>query len=573
MSDEARMVDARQPFHREMFVTQYYPSESSCAPELASTELRRAFMFNASIPQKPGIGSLSAVFPELTQQVGQSADHISRAAVEGLLHNILHGISESRLKELLIHLGEDESKELLDDVQNTRLGVYNNVSLGDTNHCLFRSAGCRPDVMYAATQCKQDDKDMFFPVLIIENLSEYEKNNPVLQLELKLVYQLSLMAALVRNANLDIGNPTHLKGIALPLWNIPGRFYEVTVEWDMKQLMFFSSVEEFQPNRVTLEKKICEILISNDSPNRQLLRFLRKRLAMDDALSVSCNTIYQLNHSQLEDLNKDLPGNDENSRLFQLRAKEALLFARFVEEDGIDVPQYYFKTSPGLSNVMSPKLYGLTSHSFPRVESSLVLPIRLEGTGDPVYVVRGHKFFVFPAHDSFQKGTLLTLFPQVVACVANLHKCGFMHRDIRRENFVTLRNVHKESKEVRLIDLDRVIEPPDFMQHRFVTLPWYPSDCLRENLDWYQLGVSVVRECIGHKDNLQRAVENVQSAVRKTRKNLVSEVLNLLLVKTCSPPKDPFEMPTEQLVDLAQHQDWCLEYVKTQVQDFSSDDR
>eukprot|EP00736_Rhodelphis_marinus_P013611 Rmarinus@m.28521 len=168
------------------------------------------------------------------------------------------------------------------------------------NHPLVLSKNCKPDIMAAV---KRDG--MEYPFLIVELISGYESKNPLAQLEVKLVDQLTLAScAFVEGADEGIELPTCVWGVALPGWNQKGLCYTVKVEWNMQSFQFQSSVtQKCLQNIDDLSANIDEVMQWNEHLRRWLtLARPRPQFSPDDDYPV----IFQFNGALLDQIDKGL---------------------------------------------------------------------------------------------------------------------------------------------------------------------------------------------------------------------------------------------------------------------------
>eukprot|EP00736_Rhodelphis_marinus_P002302 Rmarinus@m.28520 len=180
------------------------PSQRSLSGLRVNTLLVTAFLRHISWVQPRDSFCLNSLFP--TSQVGPSTDDsIGRQVVLDYFSNRLPGIL-----------------------------WRSNQRYAGGNHPLVLSKDCKPDIMAVV---ERDEMD--YPFLIVELVSGYESKNPLAQLEVKLVDQLTLAScAFVESADEGIGLPTCVWGVALPGWNQKGLWYTVKVEWNMQSFQF-----------------------------------------------------------------------------------------------------------------------------------------------------------------------------------------------------------------------------------------------------------------------------------------------------------------------------------------------
>eukprot|EP00736_Rhodelphis_marinus_P009310 Rmarinus@m.241 len=195
------------------------------------------------------------------------------------------------------------------------------------NHPLVQCSGCRVDVL-AAVKHSMKLGDLTVPLLIVELLSPYESDQPLIQLELKLVVHCALIALLYPcDCDMEVDEfPVAVYGVALPELDNPGGCFLVKVEWDGSRCCYVSTAEE---KALTTEDDLRELFEEVFKLNEPLLAFLRERLMLPVDLEILVfREMYYLNPEQLRDLNEALGGDHKGTYLVQYPSLEALVFVR-----------------------------------------------------------------------------------------------------------------------------------------------------------------------------------------------------------------------------------------------------
>eukprot|EP00736_Rhodelphis_marinus_P000348 Rmarinus@m.2751 len=456
-------------------------------------------------------------------QSSRSSESLARQVVSPLLTEALVNYG----------MGTDSSIELK---------VFNDTGFAGGDHVFVRSGRCRPDLMIAFQKLQ-----IRYPLVLAEIVSNYEQKSPTLQLELKLLSQLCLAAKLSCIADSAEPCPSFVWGIVVPGWSVDGNFYKVKVEWLPFYYTFKSTSEVFHPCNINdLMLAICDVL----DKNRPIAHYFRDYLQHNGPTEVGAyREIYPLNRFQRNQLNIALGGDVQGTDLVQFPANEALIFARGKWDGARFSASRFFKSSPQLECACV-----MVFNAPPSAREALVLPVDNRGTKTmPPNGSTGRLFFEFPTHKPFGKGELLRRFPDVVSCLKILHEAELAHCDVRRENLVTV-----ESGAVRLIDLDRIVRADMLTKH---SLPHWSLDmmCSGLELDWYQLGVSLLRTCCINDDgDISASVVNnaVQAAQSWEEGRFVYQrLLHRLLIECTSPD-------VEDLIVWPQQQEMILQQIR-----------
>eukprot|EP00736_Rhodelphis_marinus_P008778 Rmarinus@m.14770 len=156
----------------------------------------------------------------------------------------------------------------------------------------------------------------------------------------------------------------------------------------------------------------------------------------------------------------------------------------------LDGGKVVFVKSSSILDLQVPTIYcvGKNDDAFP-----VVLPLAWNGCQPEVAIsLPGRTFFAFPGCTPFVGDDLVHRFADVVCCLDKLHEYNLAHCDVRLENFVK-----DDNNAVRLIDPDRILMCN--LTFNIIDSVWYPR-VLAGKLDWYQLGVSLVRLYCGDDD-------------------------------------------------------------------------
>eukprot|EP00736_Rhodelphis_marinus_P012735 Rmarinus@m.1875 len=413
---------------------------------------------------------------------------------------------------------EADTEEL--DVLKEKTAAFSN-----KNHPLVLTQRSRIDMMLAL---KHDGPT--YPVLVFGLISS---NDDELQAVKTAVAQLAILAELAWNEDSepyvpdpverDPAIPLSVCALALPSYGIERPAVKVTVTWELQSLQYAAESETFSATTsAELQQQVEKAL----QYNKPVFDYLRKRVCTDKAFlpPMMFSMVYKLPSSQLENTNARLGGNAGGTVLRQVSSRGAFVFVR--ASGG--TPLYFFKTSTIrlVHNVAS------LVRQLDAVGALLVLPVKWDDgaeyvSADPIDL-GGVSFFAFPALTYFRANDLILRFREVVDTLGALHRAGFAHQDVRRENIV-----HRDGR-VKFIDLDRVM-PARGARYVVARSVWYPK-VKAQQLDWFQLGLSLLRECAESFKNdwVVRVVRGV-GALETVDSPIVRTICHLMLKKE-SPP-------------------------------------
>eukprot|EP00736_Rhodelphis_marinus_P009442 Rmarinus@m.23053 len=295
------------------------------------------------------------------------------------------------------------------------------------------------------------------------SLSEFDSRN---QLVLKLV---ALLAALAELGG-DKEVPTEVYGLNLPGYGTKNFRPElVTVEWDTAGLFF----------NVTYESLKIESADHLQWELRNLLAKVKSSLwdfaaSIESPKNLKFSYVYRLDKSQLRHLHYRL-GGTEDTTLLQAPSREALLFVQI--DTATRRKKYFFKSSAPLDHISLLWHYNV-GHILVLPED--LIPIR----------VNSRSFYKFKAYDQIDRAVWVKFLPSVIEALDSLHKAGIAHCDVRWENMVKFGE--GDDQQVRFIDLERCCYAYS-CPSSYPTSVWYPFNLSGAQLDWHQLGVSLLR--------------------------------------------------------------------------------
>eukprot|EP00736_Rhodelphis_marinus_P005195 Rmarinus@m.24078 len=463
---------------------------------------------------------------------------------------------------MLLRTDDDESRWMLakflrdrnrsalwrNALRSRTVPIFNNrgAAFSRSTHGLVNTLGSRVDVMFALANGGTQ-----FPILIMEMMSD---SDHALQVTKKLIGQLALLAELGwengpfcvtpptqgrnkgRKLPCHCSPPLSVAGLALPGYNAKRPVIEVTVEWDPEIFMYRV---QYQKRLANDPNSLGDLVSGALEANRPVYQFLAARLQrIINAENLALRTLYRLSPSLLSDLQGAL-GVRDRGHLVQVRSHSGFVFALIEDR----IPTLFFKCSPDLLKVLI-AIFHLTNLRT-ALMGAVVLPVNTlnNAVGWHPLNVGNQTFFAFPSHVPFKHDDISRHLADVLQCLRIIHDLNCSHRDVRWENLVFV------EKGVLFIDLDRMA------LNRLQPIPWpagvwYPTNVIDASLDWYQLGVSLVRECRPRETTLENAVEAAlsmqpEALIGDTRAHVAARTIFYLLTVQ----RDPINQVPGQTFD------------------------
>eukprot|EP00736_Rhodelphis_marinus_P002427 Rmarinus@m.15176 len=408
-------------------------------------------------------------------------------------------------------------------------------AISKSNHLVARTR-CGIDIFYGISL-----REMLYPALLIEIVSGYENKQPGMQLSMKLLVLVAYLAELCWKDGVcfessdDRDIPTSATGLVLPDVGRKGPILKITISWNPIMQVFQQKFEyPVVRNQQELVEVVCQVMEENESVVRFLLR--RVFLGGVDA-GFQGSWVYRFNSAQLRELNSRM-GGAYPTVLRQYPAREALVFARMASAESSE-PIQFLKTSRTLASRVE-KIAALVEDKAV-LSQFLVLPENGEKFDVLGLKIGRRRYFSFPAYRPFEnENSIFDHFASVVECVAYLHEVGIGHNDVRPANMVW------DGNRARLIDLDRITEADDIFDSVGLGSIWYPSGMPATDLDWHQLGISLISACL-HKTSLDMLSQLKE--VAKSKQSFVHELLFYLLVKNSIPPEDKRQIDRTKFIE------------------------